>query len=163
MCIFMAQTDMFGLKYTAMKKSIFLCATALFILSLTSCDRDPFALDLIQYDIYWYDADQSGSRTIDDELDFLIKVSTTNPDADEQYFREWELSYSVNGHYAGLLLGNDNDNGNTLTIDASILLGKLNFPGQGSIDKNDKIAFRFWAIDNCGVEIERIYSFVIEE
>jgi hypothetical protein len=159
----MPQADMFEAKYSAMKKSIFLWATAFFTLSLASCDREPYALDLTQYDISWYDADHSGSRSLDDELDFLIQASTTNPDADEQYFREWELSYAVNGHYAGVLLGNDNDKGNTITVDARILLGKLNYPGQGSIEKNDKITFRFWAADNCGTEIERNYSFVIED
>lgn len=146
-----------------MKKSIFLFALALSGLFFSGCDREPYPIDLSRYDIYWYDADKSGSRTTDDELDFLIEVNTTSPDPDVQYFREWELSYSVNGKYAGWLLGNDHENGNTVTVDAKILLDKLSYPGQGDIEKNDRLEFRFWAVDNCGTEIERTYVFKIEE
>ena len=132
-------------------------------LLVISCDQDPPPLNLDTWDVRWYDDDQSGNNTAEDALHFNIYASTTDSDSDDQYFTEWEFSYTVNDKFGGVLLGNEREHANSLTVDLDITLDNLAVPGAGSLQKKDVVAFRFWAIDNCGTTIEQEYRYVLED
>lgn len=144
-----------------MKQPIFLLlALSLFV--ATSCERDPYPLELDRFDVYWTDLDNSGTQTPNDKLEFIIRANTTDPNADNQYITEWELSYYVNGNFAGVLDGDENISSNSVNIDAIVALEFLNFPGPGSFLPGDELVFSFWAVDNFGTSLQRDYSFVLE-
>lgn len=149
-------------KISTMKNLLFLLLPALALLT-ASCERDPDPLNLDRFDVQWFDDDQSGTRTAADALRFEIEASTSNGDADEQYFTEWEFTYSVNGIFGGTLLG-DNSSPNTITANLDITLDNLALPaGLGSLQQGDQLEFRLWARDNHGTELEKTYQFEIEE
>lgn len=145
-----------------MKKAIFpLLATA--ALLFTSCEKDPYPLDLHTFDVRWYDDDHSGTQTAGDALTFDIEINSTAPDSDDQYVTEWEFSYSVNGKFVGVLRGDDHIQTNSVTFDAEIVLNNLALPFNGPLIKGDVVEFRLWARDNRGTELERLHRYVVEE
>jgi hypothetical protein len=145
-----------------MKKTILpLLALALF--SLASCEKDPPPLDLERFDVRWYDDDNSGTQTIDDALGFDLVVNTTDNDASDQYITEWEFSYSVNGHFAGVLQSDESTHTNSLTFEGEVFIGNLSLPGPGTLGKGDVVEFRLWCIDNYGTQLEQLHRFVVEE
>jgi hypothetical protein len=131
--------------------------------AFTACDRDPFPLNLQTWDVRWYDDDQNGTQTTGDALVISIRVETTDPDADDQYVREWEFSYYVNDQYAGIILANDNENTNGLDLDLDVSIKNLSLPGPGDIEEGDVVEFRFWARDNCGTEVQQVHRYVVED
>ena len=143
-------------------KTIKLLLAGLIVFSLAACDRDPFPLQFGYFDPVWVDIDNSNSHTPNDEVELYIQVNTTDPDPDDQFIREWELSYFVNDNYAGLIDGDENILTNTLNIEAIIGIYNLNFPGPGTFQPGDVISFRFWAVDNWGTQIEEYYDFILE-
>ena len=132
------------------------------MLFLAACDRDPYALDVERFDIYWFDGDHSGTRTPVDELDFDVQINTTDPDTDSQYITEWEFSYSVNGKFVGVLQSDRNLSSNGLTFKGTVGIDKLILPFSGGLQPGDKIEFRFWAVDNHGTAVERFYLYTLE-
>ena len=110
-------------------KTIKFLLAGLIVFSLAACDRDPFPLQFGYFDPVWVDIDNSNSHTPNDEVELYIQVNTTDPDPDDQFIREWELSYFVNDNYAGLIDGDENILTNTLNIEAIIGIYNLNFPG----------------------------------
>ncbi len=141
--------------------TIFLLALAL--LSIASCDSDPYPLDLQTFDVRWFDDDNSGSQSIGDALTFGVQINSTDPSSDNQYVTEWDFTYYVNNNYGGLLRGDDNIQTNSLFFDAEVLIGNLSLPGQGGLQKGDVIEFRLWARDNLGTELEHVHRYVIED
>lgn len=129
------------------------------LLSLTACERDPFPLDLTRYEVFWNDLDASGDRSLDDEVLFNITVNTTAADPDVQYITQWELSYTVNGAFGGVLLNNHHENGNTINVNANVALWELDMPGPDDLQPGDALEFHFWVIDNQGVELTEHYAF----
>lgn len=144
-----------------MKKSL-LSALLLSALLFTACDRDPNPLSLDTFDVRWYDDDNSGTQTPGDALTFDIYVSTTDNNPDRQFIEEWEFSYTVNGQFAGVLIGDENTRSNTIGADIEVEIDKLVFPGPGQLQAGDVIEFRLWAIDNCGTELEQYHRYVLE-
>lgn len=132
------------------------------LLVTTGCERERFPLELEHFDVYWYDLDRDGHRTPADEVEFDITANTTDPDPDEQFIVEWELTYEVNGRFGGILQGDEGIRSNSVNISAVIGIEFLNYPGPGQFAPGDRIVFRFWAVDNRGTQMERSYSFVLE-
>jgi len=145
-----------------MKNILFLLFTCVLFLT-TSCDKDPYTLDLERFDVRWYDDDNSGTHTPGDALQFLVRINTTDPDHDDQFITEWEFSYRVNGHFVGVLEGDERANSNGITLDAEVFIDKLTLPGPGTLQRGDVVEFRVWAIDNHGTEIEQFHRFVLED
>ncbi|MEZ4918143.1 MAG: hypothetical protein R2792_03465 [Saprospiraceae bacterium] len=139
-----------------------LLSFAAFILFMSSCEQDPYPLEVEYFDKYWIDLDGSNSHTPFDEIEFDIRINTTDPDPEDQFITEWELSYFVNDTYGGLLDGAENIGTNTLNVNAVIGIEFLNFPGPGTFQPGDRIEFRFWAIDNHGTQVERYYDYFLE-
>ncbi len=131
-------------------------------LFLGACDRDPYPLSLDRFDVRWFDDDNSGTQTPGDALQFLVSVSTTDPDAEDQFVTEWEFTYEVNGLFGGILQGAEGIRSNTVTLDAEVGIGNLFYPGPGQFKPGDVVEFRFWAIDNYGLQIEQFHRFVLE-
>ena len=144
-----------------MKKSIFLFLLTT-ILIATGCERDPYPLSLDRFDVHWFDDDNSGTQTPGDALQFLISISTTDPDAGDQFITEWEFSYTVNDVFGGILQGDEGIRSNTVTLDAEVAIDNLNAPGPGQFEPGDVIEFRLWAIDNYGTQVEQYHRFVLE-
>lgn len=146
-----------------MKKTIFPLLALATLLSLSSCDQDPYPLDLHTFDVRWYDDDNSGTQTVGDVLTFGVQINSTDPDSDDQFITEWDFSYFVNNNFGGILRGDDYIQTNSLFFDAEILIDQLALPGPGGLEQGDVIEFRLWARDNHGTELERIHRYVIEE
>lgn len=144
-----------------MKKtlSFFLLATALLA---AGCERDPYLLSLDRFDVRWYDDDQTNTQTPGDALQFLLQISTTAPDADEQFVTDWEFSYTVNGAFGGVLQGDRNIRSNTVNLEAEVFIGNLPIPFSDGWQPGDVLQFRLWAIDNHGEQVERLHRFVLE-
>jgi hypothetical protein len=136
-----------------------LLASAFF---MTACERDPDPLSLDRFDVRWFDDDASGTQTPGDALQFLIQVSTTDPDADDQFITEWEFTYTVNDAFGGILQGDEGIRSNTVGLDAEVAIKNLQFPGPGQFQPDDVVEFRFWAIDNQGTSVEQFHRFVLE-
>jgi len=145
-----------------MKRTFFLFLLATTLLA-TSCDEDPYPLNLDRFDVRWYDDDHSGTHTLGDALTFDIYATTTDPDTDDQKIQEWEFSYTVNGKFGGILLGDDHAHSNSITANLEIAFDKLALPGPGQLSKGDVVEFRLWAIDNHDTELERYHRHIIEE
>lgn len=143
-------------------KQIFLSALLLSTLLFTACDEDPNPLSLDTFDIRWYDDDNSGTQTAGDALTFDIYVSTTDNNPDDQFIEEWEFSYTVNGQFAGVLIGDENAHSNTIGADIEVEIDNLVLPGPGQLQAGDVIEFRLWAIDNCGTVLEQFHRYVLE-
>lgn len=143
-------------------KKILLSALLLSALLFTACDRDPNPLSLDTFDVRWYDDDNSGTQTPGDALTFDIYVSTTDNNPDDQFIEEWEFSYTVNGQFAGILIGDENARSNTIGADIEVEIDNLVFPGPGQLQAGDVIEFRLWAVDNCGTELEQYHRYVLE-
>lgn len=148
-------------KINRMKKSVFLFLLST-ILIASACERDPYPLNLDRFDVRWFDDDHSGTQTPGDALEFLISVSTTDPDAGDQFITEWEFSYTVNGAFGGILRGDEGIRSNTVSLEAEVFIGKLALPGPGTLHPGDVVEFRFWAYDNYGVQVEQFHRFVLE-
>lgn len=132
------------------------------MLTLTSCDEDPSPLVLRNFDVRWYDDDNSGTQTAGDALTFNIEVSTTDDDPDDQVITEWNFSYTVNGKFGDVLQGDD-DNSNTVGFDAEVFMDRLDTPNNQKLRGGDVVEFRLWAIDNFGSEVEQYHRYVLEE
>ena len=112
--------------------------------------------------MHWFDDDNSGTQTPGDALQFLISISTTDPDAGDQFITEWEFSYTVNDVFGGILQGDEGIRSNTVNLDAEVAIDNLNAPGPGQFEPGDVIEFRLWAIDNYGTQVEQYHRFVLE-
>lgn len=145
-----------------MKKTIFSLLAIAAILFVSSCDKDPYELDLQIFDVRWFDDDQSGDQTVGDALTFAVQVNSTAPSSDDQYITEWDFSYFVNGDFGGLLQGDDFIETNSFSFDAVINIGNLALPGPGALGKGDVVEFRLWVRDNYGTELEHTHRYVIE-
>lgn len=145
-----------------MKTKLFLLLLAASALFQTGCDDDPYPLEVERFDTYWYDGDKSGTRTPNDEIDFDVQINTTAPDPDDQYIREWEFSYSVNGKFVGVLQSDSGIHTNGLTFNGTAAINNLPLPFSGGLAPGDRFEFRFWAVDNRGTEVERYYVFELE-
>ena len=145
-----------------MKNFLFLLLLCPLFLT-TSCEKDPYALDLERFDVRWFDDDNSGTQTPGDALQFLVQINTTDPNHDNQYITEWEFSYTVNGHFVGILQGDEHTNSNGITLDAEVFIDQLHLPGPGTLQSGDVVEFRVWAIDNHGTELEQFHRFVLED
>jgi hypothetical protein len=145
-----------------MKNAFLLPALLLSALFFTGCDKDPDPLSLDTFDVRWYDDDQTGTQTPGDVVSFDITVSTTDKDPDDQIIREWEFSYTVNGQFAGVLIGDENADTNTVGANIDVEIGNLLLPGPGQLHPGDVIEFRLWAIDNHGTELEQFHRYVLE-
>ena len=143
-------------------KNILFLLLAFVALLTTSCKKDPYALSLDTFDVRWFDDDHSGNQTLGDALQFQIQINTTDPDNDAQYITEWEFSYSINGHFAGVLQGAENVSSNGVHLDAEVFMDQLAYPGPGSLQPGDAVEFRLWAVDNHGTELEQFHRFVLE-
>lgn len=145
-----------------MKNAFLLPALLLSALFFTGCDKDPDPLSLDTFDVRWYDDDQTGTQTPGDVLSFDITVSTTDNDPDDQIIREWEFSYTVNGQFAGVLIGDENADSNTIGANIDVEIRNLLLPGPGQLHPGDVIEFRLWVIDNHGTELEQFHRYVLE-
>ncbi|MBK7939573.1 MAG: hypothetical protein IPJ82_21900 [Lewinellaceae bacterium] len=144
-----------------MNKAIFFFLLSTLLLA-TGCERDPYPLSLDRFDVRWFDDDHSGTQTPGDALEFLIGMSTTDPDAEDQFITEWEFSYTVNNSFGGILQGDEGIRSNTVTLDAEVAIHNLNVPGPGQFEPGDVIEFRLWAVDNWGTQLEQYHRFVLE-
>lgn len=144
-----------------MNKTIFFSLLSILLLA-AGCERDPYPLSLDRFDVRWFDDDNSGTNTPGDALQFLIGISTTDPDADSQYITNWEFSYTVNGAFGDIIQGDDSKRSNTVTLTAEVAIGELFVPGSGQLHPGDVIEFRLWALDNCGTQVEQYHRFVLE-
>lgn len=145
-----------------MKNKILLCL-AIATLFISSCQDDPYPLELQTFDVRWFDDDLSGSQTVGDALTFGVQINSTDPDSDDQFVTEWDFTYYVNGTYGGLLRGDDYIQTNSLFFDAEIFIDNLALPGPGGLAKGDVVEFRVWARDNHGTELEQTHRYVIEQ
>ncbi len=145
-----------------MKTKLFLSLLAASTLLQTGCDDDPYLLEVERFDTFWYDADKSGTRTPNDEIDFDVRINTTDPDAESQYINQWEFSYSVNGTFVGVLQSDNGIRTNGLTFNGTAVIQNLPLPFSGGLVPGDRFEFRFWAADNHGTEVERYYTFQLE-
>lgn len=142
--------------------------TKLFLLTLiaaflmTGCERDPYPLELERYNVYWIDVDNSGSNTPADQIDFDIRVKTTDPDNADQFITDWEFSYTVNGTFVGVIDSDVDIQTNGLRFAATVSIDNLPLPFSGGLIPGDRFEFRFWAVDNHGTELERFYTFELE-
>ena len=143
-------------------KKIFLLVLLATVFLGAGCDDDPDPLSLDRFDVRWYDDDQSGTQTTGDALQFIVQISTTDPDPDDQYITEWEFSYTVNGAFGGVLQGDEGINSNTVNLDAEIFIDNLALPGPGQLEPGDVVEFRLWAIDNYGSQVEQFHRYVLE-
>lgn len=146
---------------TAMKKLLLLPLLSLLFLS-TGCDDDPFPLEVERFDVFWFDGDNSGTRTPNDELDFDVRINTTDPDADDQFITEWEFSYTANGQFVSVLQADQGLSSNSLNFNGTVAIKNLALPWSGGLQPGDRLEFRFWAIDNRGTVVERFYLFRLE-
>ncbi|MBC7775388.1 MAG: hypothetical protein H7246_08115 [Phycisphaerae bacterium] len=149
-----------------MKKTSFLLLAIAAFLSITSCKSckdDLYPLELQNFDVRWFDDDNSGTQTAGDALTFGVQINSTDPDSDSQYVTEWEFTYYVNNSFGGLLRGDDHIQTNSLYFDADVAIGNLALPGPGILQQGDVVEFRLWARDNHGTELEHTHRFVIEE
>lgn len=144
-----------------MKNILFAALLAVVFLS-TGCEKDPYPLELRHFDIFWFDADQSGTHTPIDEIDFDVQAVTTDPNPEDQYITDWEFSYTANGQFVGVLQSDIGLHTNELNFTATVAIDNLPLPWAGGLLPGDKIEFRFWATDNHGTEIERFYLFELE-
>ncbi|TNE59024.1 MAG: hypothetical protein EP344_09325 [Bacteroidetes bacterium] len=128
----------------------------------TACERDPYPLEMERFDVYWYDNDNSGTNTPADDLDFEIRVNTTDPDKEDQFITDWEFSYSVNGTFVGILQSDTDIRTNGLGFTGSVSISNLPLPFPGGLLPGDQFEFRFWATDNHGTQIEQYYTFELE-
>lgn len=144
-----------------MKKTGFLAALALILLT-TGCDRDPYPLEVARFDIFWFDGDNSGTRTPNDELDFDVRINTTDPDADDQYITQWEFSYTANGQFVAVLQSDQGLVTNSLNFSGTVAIKNLALPWAGGLLPGDQLEFRFWAIDNRGTAAERFYLYTLQ-
>lgn len=145
-----------------MKNFLFLFLAVISFVA-TGCEKDPHALDLDRFDVRWFDDDNSGTQTSGDVLQFQVQINTTDPDHDDQFITEWEFSYTVNGHFAGVLQGDENANSNGVTLNAEVAMDRLTLPGPGTLQPGDTVEFRVWAIDNHGIDVEQFHRFVLED
>lgn len=146
-----------------MKNAFLFPAIFLSALLITGCDKDPDPLILDTFDVRWYDDDQSGTQTPGDALTFYIYVTTDDDNnSRNQRIEEWEFSYTVNGQFAGVLLGDENAKSNTISADLEVIIDHLVLPGPGQLEQGDVIEFRLWAADNCGTELEHFHRYVLE-
>ena len=152
----------FAAKIKTMKKTIFLLLLTTVLIN-AGCDRDPYPLELERYDVFWLDRDNSGSRSLPDQVNFRVQINTTDPDPDDQFITEWELSYSVDGKFGGVLTGDEGIHSNGLSINADVHIDELSYPGGGPLQAGDGLEFRVWARDRFGTQVEKFYSFFIEE
>ena len=143
-----------------MKKTGFLAALALVPL-VTGCDRDPYPLEVARFDIFWFDGDNSGTRTPNDELDFDARINTTDPEADDQYITQWEFSYTANGQFVAVLQSDQGLTTNSLNFSGTVVIKNLALPWSGGLLPGDQLEFRFWAVDNHGTEVERYHLFTL--
>jgi hypothetical protein len=150
-------------KIKQIMKNKILPLLALSLLTLASCEKDPPPLELERFDVRWYDDDNTFNQSIGDALTFDITVNTTDNDPDDQFIREWEFSYTVNGQFAGILQGDENMRSNTLHFDGEIFIKNLTLPGPGTFKKGDAIEFRLWCIDNFGTQVQQYHRFVLEQ
>lgn len=157
----MVTAPMFVIKLSIMKKTLFLSLLAILFLT-PGCDVDPYDLSLDRFDVRWFDDDQSGTQTPGDALQFIIQISTTAPDADDQYITDWEFSYTVNGAFGGVLDGDSGIRSNSVNLDAEVAIGNLPLPFAGSLLPGDVIEFRLWAVDDQGISIEQTHRYVLE-
>ncbi len=141
-------------------KSIFLLL-ALALLN-TGCKDDPYPLELERFDAFWFDIDNSGTRTPNDEIDFDVKVSTTDPQTDDQFITEWEFSYRVNGTFVGVLQSDAGLRSNGIGFTGTASIKNLPLPFSGGLQPGDQFEFRFYAVDNHGTFVERFYTFTLE-
>ncbi|MFN0015973.1 MAG: hypothetical protein ACKVU2_15625 [Saprospiraceae bacterium] len=144
-----------------MKKTAFFLFLSLALFA-PSCDREPYLLSLERFDVRWFDEDNSGTQTPADVLLFDLRVSSTASDPDCQYVTEWEFSYSVNGKFGDVL---DSDSGlrsNTINFNGEALIKNLWLPFPGGLMPGDVVAFRLWARDNFGEQVEQEYRYVLE-
>lgn len=128
----------------------------------SSCDDDPFPLELQTFDVRWFDDDGSGNQTVGDALTFGVQINSTDPDSDDQFITEWDFSYFVNDNFGGILRGDEYIETNSLFFDAEVFINNLTLPGPGALVKGDVVVFRLWARDNHGTELEREHRYVIE-
>jgi len=142
--------------------TIFLLAVAGLLL-FSSCDEDPYPLELQTFDVRWFDDDNSGTQTVGDALTFGVQINSTDLDSDDQFITEWDFSYFVNDNFGGILRGDDFIETNSLYFDAEVFIANLALPGPGGLVQGDVVEFRLWARDNRGTELERIHRYVIEE
>ena len=142
-----------------MKHLLFFGAMALL---LSSCEPDPFPLELTRFDVTWFDVDESGNQTLDDRIHFDVLVSITDPESDEQFITQWEFAYFVNGSFGGVLLGDDRTNANSVTAQLDVTPRYLQGPGQTVIKPGDIIEFRLWAIDNHGTQLEQFHTIALQ-
>lgn len=145
-----------------MKNAFLLPVLLLSALFFTGCDKDPDPLSLDTFDVRWYDDDQTGTQTPGDVVSFDITISTTDKDPDDQIIREWEFSYTVNGQFAGVLIGDEHADTNTVGANIDVEIDNLVLPGPGQLHPGDVIEFRLWAIDNHGTELEQFHRYVLE-
>lgn len=143
-------------------KKIFLSTLLLTALFLSSCHQDPSPLRLDRFDVRWYDDDNSGTQTPGDALTFDIYVATTDNNNNNQILEEWEFSYTVNGQFAGVLLGDERVRSNSISADIEVIINNLVLPGPGQLQAGDVIEFRLWAIDNHGTDLEQFHRYVLE-
>jgi len=143
-------------------KQILLSILAAIALFASSCDRDPYDLDLERFDVRWFDQDTSGTHTPADLLRFAIHVNTTSSDPDVQYITDWEFSYSVNGTFGNVLDGDTGANSNSITFNADIAVKNLWLPFSGGLLPGDVVAFHLWVKDNYGTQVEQEYRYVLE-
>ena len=141
-------------------KSIFLLL-ALALLN-TGCEDDPYPLELVRFDTFWIDIDNSGTRTPADEIDFDIRIETTAPDNDDQFITEWDFSYRVNGTFVGVLQSDSGLHSNGLGFNGTASIKNLPLPFSGGLQPGDQFEFRFYAVDNRGTYVERYYTFTLE-
>lgn len=144
-----------------MKKSILPLLAAASLL-FTACERDPFPLELTQFDTYWDDRDLSGTRTADDGLSFDFQITTTAPDNADQIIVQWELSCSLNGGASRVFFGDDNALSNGVNAQFDLLLRNLDLPGIDDLQAGDVLEFELWAVDDRGTELRQFYTFQLE-
>ncbi len=140
-----------------MKQSLILLAC---LLSLASCQRDPYPLELGRFEVNWYDLDLSNTQSLADEFRFNILVNITDPEADEQFITQWEFAYFVNGAFAGVLLSDYDANANSITANLDITPKYLK--GPEPLQPGDVLEFRLWAIDNHGTELEEFHTVTLQ-
>ncbi len=144
-----------------MKQTLLISLLTAMLLA-TGCDPEPYYLNLDRFDVRWYDDDASGTQTPGDALQFIIQVNTTDPDGDDQFITDWEFSYTVNGAFGDVLEGGSGLRGNSVNLDAEVVIKNLWLPFPGSLLPGDVIEFRLWATDNWGTQVEQFHRFVLE-
>jgi len=144
-----------------MKQTLLISLLTAMLLA-TGCDPEPYYLNLDRFDVRWYDDDASGTQTPGDALQFIIQVNTTDPDGDDQFITDWEFSYTVNGAFGDVLEGGSGLRGNSVNLDAEVVIKNLWLPFPGSLLPGDVIEFRLWATDNWGTQVEQFHRYVLE-